>query len=171
MRARDTAYLNHVLQTFSLLPVFRPILSKQGENSVALINVAINFGYEYFSFVIYFFKIFFIKLFSQTFFSNFFAKFVFWGLYSRYSPVYRDKTDSMYLCYEKYDIHQANIAFQLQHTKFSALRLILRPGNHTTLSFKIQNWNSKFKIEIWNSVKIRNSKSKSEIQNLRACTH
>ena len=48
----------------------------------------------------------------------------------------------MHLCYEKYDIQaniKANIAFQLQHTKFSVLRLILRPGNHTTLSFKIQN--------------------------------
>ena len=113
--------------------------SCRGENSVALINVAINFVYEYFSFVIYFSNKFFIKTFFQHFFpkiffqhffpqnlfSNFFSKFVFWGLYSRCSPVYRDKTDSMYLCYKKYDI-QANIAFRLQHTKFSVLRLILR---------------------------------------------
>ena len=53
----------------------------------------------------------------------------------------------MYLCYEKYDI-QANIAFRLQHTKFSEIRLILRPGNHTTLSVKI--YNSEFKIKIYN---------------------
>ena len=58
----------------------------QGENSVALINVAINVVYEYFSFVIYFSNIFFSKCFS-----NFFSKFVFWGLYSRCSPVYRAK--------------------------------------------------------------------------------
>ena len=45
------------------------------------------------------------------------------------------ETKSMYLCYEKY----ANIAFRLQHTKLSVLGLIIRPGNHTTLSFKIQN--------------------------------
>ena len=58
-----------------------------------LIDVAINFVYEYFSFVIYFSNIFFIKtffqnvffkicfqlLFSKKFFSNFFLKFVFWG--------------------------------------------------------------------------------------------
>ena len=84
-----------------------------------------------------FFKIFSPKLCFQKFVSNF-SKFVFWGLYSRCSPVYRDETHSMYLYYEKYDI-QANIAFRLQHTKFSVFRLILRPGNHTTLSFKIQN--------------------------------
>ena len=61
-------------QTFSLLPVFRPVLSKQGENSVALINVAINFGYEYYSVVIYFSNIFFIKTFFRNFFfHNFFS--------------------------------------------------------------------------------------------------
>ena len=53
---------------------------------------------------------------------------------------------------------QANIAFRLQHTNFSVLRLIPRPGNHTTLSFKIHNYNSKFKIKIYNL------KSKFEIQ-------
>ena len=63
--------LNHMPQTFSLLPVFRPVLSKgcwQGENNVALINVAINFCHEYFSFVMYFSKIFFVKTFFPTFF-------------------------------------------------------------------------------------------------------
>ena len=36
--------LNHMPQTFSLLPVFRPVLSKgAGENSAALINVASKF--------------------------------------------------------------------------------------------------------------------------------
>ena len=86
--------LNHMLQTFSLLPVFRPVLSKQGENSVALINVAIDFGYEYFSFVIYFSKIFFIKTFFQNFFfqnffptfffSNFFPKIFFYNFFSTF---------------------------------------------------------------------------------------
>ena len=61
----------------------------------------------------------------QKFFFNFFFKICFLRLYSRCSPVYRDKMDSMCLCYEKYDI-QANIAFRLQHTKFSVLRLLLR---------------------------------------------
>ena len=53
---------------------------------------------------------------------------------------------------------QANIAFRLQHLKFSVLRLLSRPGNHTTLYFKIQNENSKFKIKIYNL------KSKFKIQ-------
>ena len=60
---------------------------------MALINVAINFGYEYFCFVIYFsklffkifvlnfffkffFKIFVLKFFAENFFSNFFQNFV-----------------------------------------------------------------------------------------------
>ena len=155
---------------------------------MALINVAINFVYEYFSFVIYFSKTFFRNFFSNLFFPKFFSsrlvsktfyrnffstiffqfffsklekkifrnffpkiffskffsnlfqnffpiffkiffqlfsKICFLRLYSRCSLVYRDKTDFMYLCYEKYDI-QANIAFRLHHTKFSILRLILR---------------------------------------------
>ena len=69
--------LNHMPQTFSLLPVFRPVLSKQAENSVALINVAINFGYEYFSFVIYLSNIFFIKTFFQHFFFKIFFPLLF----------------------------------------------------------------------------------------------
>ena len=43
--------------------IFALFCRRQGENSVALINVAINFGYEYFSFVIYFSNIYFIKTF------------------------------------------------------------------------------------------------------------
>ena len=51
---------------------------KQGKNSVVLINVAINFGYEYFRFAIYF-LIFFCQNFfptfcSKIFFQNFFFK-------------------------------------------------------------------------------------------------
>ena len=38
---------------------------------MALINVAINFGYEYFCFVIYFSEIFFVKTFSKFFFEGF----------------------------------------------------------------------------------------------------
>ena len=41
---------------------------------MALINVAIDFGYEYFSFVIYFSKFFFVKPFFQHFFPKFFFK-------------------------------------------------------------------------------------------------
>ena len=78
---------------------------------VALINIAINFDYKYFCFVIYFSKIVYPKLFPKFVFNIFFLKFLFkiffWGLYSWCLPVYRDKTNSMYLCYEKYDIQQA----------------------------------------------------------------
>ena len=41
---------------------------------MALISVAINFVYEYFSFVIYFSKIFFPKFFFDFFFFKFFSK-------------------------------------------------------------------------------------------------
>ena len=122
-------------QTFSLLPVFRPVLSKGASKvKIAWHLVAINFGYEYLCFVIYFseiffpkmffsnfflfqffpqnyffeifsqnffFQIFFFKFVPHNFFSNFFQKLFFLGLYSGCLPVYRDKTDSMYLCYEK----------------------------------------------------------------------
>ena len=48
---------------------------------MALINVAINFGYEYFCFVIYFSEIFFVK----TFFQNF-PKFIFQHFFSKFFP-------------------------------------------------------------------------------------
>ena len=55
----------------------RRVLAKK--NSVALINVAINFGYEYFCFVIYFSKFFlanfFFNIFFLTFFYNIFSQF------------------------------------------------------------------------------------------------
>ena len=88
---------------------------------MALINVTIKFGDEYFCFGIYFFKTFFKHFFFKFFFRNFFPKifgpnfflkivfqtffqnFFFFGFSSQYLPVYRDKADSMYLCYEKYD--------------------------------------------------------------------
>ena len=56
-----------------------------------------------------------------------------------------------------------NIAFRLQHTKFSVLKLIPRFWYSYYLKFQ----NSKLNCEIQNQV--RNSKSKSNIQNLRAC--
>ena len=61
---------------------------------------------------IFFVKIFYSKFFLQILFANIFfptfvQNFFFWGLYSRCLPVYSDKTDSMYLCYEKYDWQQA----------------------------------------------------------------
>ena len=46
---------------------------------MALINVAINFGYEYFCFVIYFSEIFFVK----TFFKTSFPKFLFQNFFSK----------------------------------------------------------------------------------------
>ena len=61
-------------------------------------------------FVFNFFLTFFFQFFPNIFF-NFFLKFfsnlLFYGVYSQCFSVYRDKTDSMYLCYEKYDIQQA----------------------------------------------------------------
>ena len=58
---------------------------------MALINVAINFGYEYFCFVIYFSKIFF-----QNSLSNFFSKFFFEGFTLDASPFTETKRN---LCY------------------------------------------------------------------------
>ena len=87
MRARDILY--HMPQTFSLLRLSPCFVEgcQQGKNSVALIDVAINFGYKYFCFVIYFSNIFlskffvfhfFLKIFLQNFFrtsfQNFFSK-------------------------------------------------------------------------------------------------
>ena len=57
-------------------------------------------------FLNFFFK-FFPQFFFKIFFPTFFQKFFFWGLHSRCLPVYRNKTDSMYLCHEKYDLQQA----------------------------------------------------------------
>ena len=118
---------------------------------MALINVAINFGYEYFSFVIYFskiffptffFKIFFLKSFFQIFFPKTFQNFFFEG-FTLDALAFTETKRTLCICVMKNMIYrpiwQANIAFRLQHTKFSILRLILRPGNHTTLSFKIKN--------------------------------
>ena len=57
-------------------------------------------------------KFFYPKLYVQNYFSDisflkFFFKNFFRGLYCCWFPVSRDKTDSMNLCYEKYDIQQA----------------------------------------------------------------
>ena len=83
MRARDTAYFESYATDVFITPWLSPCSIEgcyQGENSVALINVAINFVYEYFSFVIYFSKIFFIK----TFFWNFIPKFFFQNFFSKF---------------------------------------------------------------------------------------
>ena len=81
MRARDTAYFESYATDVFITPCLSPFSVEgcwQGENSVALINVAINFVYEYFSFVIYFSKIFFIKTIFQHFFPIiFFSTFFF----------------------------------------------------------------------------------------------
>ena len=121
---RATAYFESYATDVFITPCLPPCFV-EGKNSVALINVAIKFGDEYFCFGIYFskiffvttffeiffflflsdnffFKIFFLKFFFQIFFQLFFNIF-FWALHSRFLPVYRGKTDSMYLCYEKYD--------------------------------------------------------------------
>ena len=119
MRARDTAYF----ESYATV-VFRPVLSKRASKAKIVwhLSMLLKFGDEYFCFGIYFSKIFFSTFFSQNFcskffFQNFFFKiffpkfllqiffqiFFFCGLYSRCLPVYREKTDSTYLCYEKYD--------------------------------------------------------------------
>ena len=75
---------------------------------MALINVTINFVYEYFSFVIYFSKIFLSKLFSKHFFPTSFQNLFFEGFTLDALPFTETKR-TMNLCYKKYDI-QANIA-------------------------------------------------------------
>ena len=133
--------LQFIFPKFFLSKLFSKLFSKIFFSKFFSHNSFSKFFFQNF-FKIFLLKFFFQNLFPLMFFlffpKIFFPKFVFWGLYSRCSPVYRDKTDSMYLCCEKYDI-EANIAFRLQHTQFSVIRLILRPGNHTTLSFKIFN--------------------------------
>ena len=102
-------------QTFSLLPVFLPVLV-DGNNSVALINVVINFGYEYFWFEFIFpnlFPIFFCELLFSTFdFNIFFPKLFFKIFIPRALPsmppgLQRQNGLFMCLCYEKYDMQQA----------------------------------------------------------------
>ena len=65
MRACDTAYFESMPSAYAA-DIFITL------SFVALINIAINFGYKYFCFVIYFFKIFFVK--------NFFSLIFFWEL-------------------------------------------------------------------------------------------
>ena len=59
-------------------------------------------------------EILFLNFFSQLFFLNFFSKFIsnfksnfFLTALLSMPPRLRDKTDSMYLCYDKYDLQQA----------------------------------------------------------------
>ena len=77
--------LNHMSQTFSLLPVFRPVLSKGASKvKIAWHLVAINFGYEYLCFVIYFSEIFFPKMFFSNFFLfQFFPQNFFFEIFSQ----------------------------------------------------------------------------------------
>ena len=95
VRARDTAYLKSyatdVLITLCLSPCFVEGC-QQGKNSVA-INVDINFGYEYFCFVIYFSEIFpklsklFFKIFQNFFLKFFFSKFflqIYFHMFSKF---------------------------------------------------------------------------------------
>ena len=77
VRARDTAYLKSYATDVLITSCLSPCFVKgcqQGKNSVALINVAINFGYEYFCFVIYFSKFFFQHFFLNFLFKIFFSK-------------------------------------------------------------------------------------------------
>ena len=77
---------NHMAQTFSLLPVFRPVLSKCASKAKIVWHlVAINFGYEIFCFVIYFSEIFIVKIFLQIFFFKiFFSKLFFFNFFSKF---------------------------------------------------------------------------------------
>ena len=75
MRARDTAYFESYATDVFITPCLSPCsIEGQSEHSVALINVAINFFNEYFSFVIYFSKILFQHFFFQNLFSKFFSQ-------------------------------------------------------------------------------------------------
>ena len=70
---------------------------------MALINVAIKFGDEYFCFGIYFFKIFLFRtcleiFFIKNFFSKIKKKILFLRALLSMLSVYRDKTDSIYMC-------------------------------------------------------------------------
>ena len=122
------------------------------------------FFFQNFFFFIFFLKIFFQNFFPKSFLPTSFQNLFFEGFTLDALPFTETKR-TLCICVMKNMIHRPIYEFRLQHTKFSVFRLILRPGNHTTLSFKIQNLNSKFKFEILNPVKIRNSKSRSEIQN------
>ena len=81
MRARDTAYFKSYTTDVFITPCLPPCFVEgcyQGKNSVALINVAIKFGDDYFCFGIYFSNIFFVKIFFEHFFcQNFFRTFFF----------------------------------------------------------------------------------------------
>ena len=69
-----------------------------------------------------FFQIVFSQFLFKIFFSeNFFPNFFFLRFYCRCFPVYRGKTESMYLCYEKYDIQQAvEIGLQSRVIRYSS---------------------------------------------------
>ena len=86
MRARDTAYVESYATDVFITPCLPPCFvegCQQGKNSVALINVVIKFGDEYFCFGIYFSKIFFVKTFFKFFFSKFFFKIFFSNFFSQ----------------------------------------------------------------------------------------
>ena len=150
--ARDTAYFESYATDVFITPCLSPCsveARRKGTHQCCYkfwlwIFFFCNLFFQNFFFQIFFPKIFFPKIFFQQFFSqNFFPtsfqNLFFEGCTLDALPFTETKrTLCTYLCYEKYDI-QANIAFRLQHTKFSVHRLILRPGHHTTLSFKIQN--------------------------------
>ena len=72
-----------------------------GHLSMLLLILVMNIFVLWFIFPKLFFQYFFPKIFFRLF------QIFFWGLYSRCLCVYRDKTWSMYLCYEKYNIQQA----------------------------------------------------------------
>ena len=75
--------LNHMAHTFSLLPAFRPVLSKGASKAKIVWHlVAINFGYEYFCSVIYFPEIFFVKICFNIFFSKLFSQNFFFKIFS-----------------------------------------------------------------------------------------
>ena len=93
--------------------------ASKAKNSIALINVVISFGSEYFCFQIFFpnfclkfgSKIFFRNIFQfffqHWFFQNFFFKFFFQSFFSMPHRLQEWNGLFMYLCYEKYDMQQA----------------------------------------------------------------
>ena len=97
MRARDTAYFESYATDVFITPSFALfcwwVLARR--KRCGTINVAINFVYEYFSFVIYFsktffqnffFKIFFPKCFFNIFSPNFFSTFFFQNFFQHFFP-------------------------------------------------------------------------------------
>ena len=125
IRARDTAYLKSYATDLLITPCLSPCFVEgcwQGKNSVALINVAINFGYEYFCFVIYFSEIFLVK----TFFHNF-PQFIFFNFLPKFFPeiFFQNFFSKFFFPKFFFDIFFSNFFLTIFFPKFFLLRALL----------------------------------------------